>query len=108
MGDFEEKFIRESVLFSLADDLIAATAATHEERASLARKEVGIDKILLQMLALECQDEVQGDKALEIVGLMRQTRTLDIAMKVAVKYERTALAEKISELRDRMETDGIY
>lgn len=93
------------MLLSLKEDLISATAATHVEKTELARKEVGLDKILLQMLALECRDEDKGSKALEIVGLMRQSRTLDMAVKVAVKYERTTLAEKISQLRTEMDLD---
>jgi len=101
----EEKFVRESVLCSLQEDQVAATAATHIERADLARKEVAIDKILVQMLAVECKEEDKGAKALEIVSLMRQSRTLELAVKVAVKYDRMALAERISQMRGEMELD---
>ena len=105
MPDFEERFLRESILHSLADDLVANTSATREEQADLGKREMAIDRLLVQMLAIECKDEDRGDRALEIVGLMRQRRTLDMAIQVAGKYDRTLLAEKIAKLKDRMEIE---
>jgi len=64
-----------------------------------------IDKTLLQLLGLECQSEDYGPKALEICGLFRQRRTLELAIKVAVRFNQGVLAEKIGELRDRMEVE---
>jgi chromosome transmission fidelity protein 4 len=54
---------------------------------------------------MECQDDDRGAKALEICGLFRQKRTLELAVKVAVRYGKLVLAEKIGELRGNMEMD---
>ena len=86
----EESFVRDSLHLSLFEDLLAATHATHAQRAELARKEVEVDKVLLQLLNVECREgEERGMKALEIVGLMRDRtgRMLEAAGKVAGRYE---------------------
>ncbi|KZF20612.1 WD40 repeat-like protein [Xylona heveae TC161] len=100
----EETFVRTSVELNLMEDLVNATAATHSQRTELARKEVDVDKALLQLLAIECREsEDKGMKALEIVELMRdQTgRMLEAAEKVAARFQRNMLAEKIRELAER-------
>ncbi|RVD88494.1 uncharacterized protein DFL_002677 [Arthrobotrys flagrans] len=105
IAKLEESYVRESVLVSLAEDLVDSTRAEEHEKMDVVRRNVSIDKILLQMLVLECKDEEKQSKCLEIVGLMRQPRTLEMAIKVAVKYDRHALAEKIEEMRNQMEED---
>ncbi|KAJ6262178.1 hypothetical protein Dda_2983 [Drechslerella dactyloides] len=105
MSKLEESFVRESVLLSLAEDLVEHTQATEDETLNVVKRNVVIDKTLLQILALECKDEEKNSKCLEIVGLMKQPRTLAMAVKVAVKYERHALAQKIEEMRNQMEED---
>lgn len=97
----EESFVRHSLHLSLFEDLLAATHATHSQRAELARKEVELDKVLLQLLNVECREgEERGMKALEIVGLMRDRtgRMLEAAGKVAGRYELGVLGEKIREV----------
>ena len=58
---------------------------------------------------LACKDDASagdgGARALEICSLFCQWRTLDMAVKVAVKYERRALADKISLLRDSIDIE---
>ncbi|KAK2755718.1 hypothetical protein FQN54_005868 [Arachnomyces sp. PD_36] len=101
---FEESFVRSSLMLSLHQDLVSATNATHSQRAELTRKEVEIDKILLQMLAVECREgEDKGMKALEIVGMMhdRGGKMLEAAAKVAQRYDRGLLEDKIRELAER-------
>ncbi|KAK6528701.1 hypothetical protein TWF694_003943 [Orbilia ellipsospora] len=105
MSKLEESFVRESILVSLTEDLVEHTRDADNERREVARRNISIDKILLQMLALECKEEEKRSKCLEIVGLMRQPRTLDMAMKVAEKYERHQLVQKIEEMRNQMEED---
>ncbi|KAH8147278.1 uncharacterized protein LAJ45_08756 [Morchella importuna] len=101
----EETFVRESVLHSLQEDFAAHTTTTTEEKRELVRCENIIDKTLLQLVAMECQDNDRGAKALEICGLFRQKRTLELAVKVAVRYGKLVLAEKIGELMGNMEMD---
>ncbi|KAH0565624.1 hypothetical protein GP486_000982 [Trichoglossum hirsutum] len=100
----EESFVRNSVTLALLEDLIAATTATHFQRSDLVRKELEFDKILLQLLAIECREgEERGAKALEIVGQMRDRsgKMIEAAGKVANRYGRNLLEEKIRELGEK-------
>ena len=100
----EESFVRGSLMFSLLEDLVAATNATHGQRTELSRREIEIDKALLQLVNVECREgEERGMKALEIVGLMKDRggKMIEAAGKVAGRYGRTVLQEKINELAER-------
>jgi chromosome transmission fidelity protein 4 len=100
----EEAFVRTSLLSSLLADLVEATRATRGQRLELARSEVEVDKTLLQLLAVECREgEERGMKALELVGLMRDRsgRMAEAAGKVAERYGRGVLGEKIREVGER-------
>ena len=91
-------------------DLIEATKSTHAQRTALARMEVDIDKTLLQMLAVECREgEERGMRALEIVSLMRDRtgRMIEAAGKVAERYGRTVLGEKIREIGEERLSGGM-
>jgi chromosome transmission fidelity protein 4 len=101
---FEEAFVRETLFLSLFQDLISSTNATRSQRAELAQKELGIDKLLLQMLAAECREsEEKGMKALELVKMMRDRsgKMVEAASKVAQRYDRSILEDKIRELGER-------
>lgn len=100
----EESFVRSSLLLSLLEDFVTSTNATHTQRTELSRREVEVDKALLQLLNVECREgEERGMKALEIVGLMRDRggKMIEAAGKVAGRYGRTVLQEKIGELAER-------
>ena len=100
----EESFVRSSLMHSLLHDELEATHSTHTQRTELARRELEVDKMLLQLLNVECREgEERGMKALELVSLMRDSngKMLDAAGKVAARYGRTVLQEKISELAER-------
>lgn len=101
----EENFVRHSVLLSLQEDSAAAmTDLGAEEHLNITNCENNVDRALLQLLMLACKDDDQGAKALEICGLFRQRRTLDMAIKVAIKYGRGVLVDKIERLKgDAME-----
>jgi len=101
---FEETFVRGSIILSLFRDLLASTNATSSQRTELARKELDIDKTLLQMLAIECREgEDRGMKALEIVNMMtdRNGKMTEAAAKVAQRYGRGVLEDKIRDLAER-------
>ncbi|CAL5872316.1 uncharacterized protein PFLUO_LOCUS6577 [Penicillium psychrofluorescens] len=101
---FEEAFVRSNVLLSLYRDLLASTNATASQRAELARKELEMNKTLLQMLANECREgEDRGMKALELVGMMsdRNGKMVEAAAKVAQRYGRGVLEDKIRDLAER-------
>lgn len=99
----EESFVRSSLLLSLLEDLVSSTNATHTQRTEQSRRELEVDKALLQLLNVECREgEERGMKALDIVGLMkdRSGKMVDAAGKVAGRYGRTVLQEKICELAE--------
>jgi chromosome transmission fidelity protein 4 len=82
----------------------------HTDRASSSQKaEVGavsrdVDKILLQLLAAECREgEERSMKAYELAALMkdRTGQMLEAAGKVAARFQRDLLGEKIRELAER-------
>lgn len=101
---FEEVFVRGKFMLSLFQDLLGSTNATPTQRAELARKELELDKILLQMLAVECREgEERGMKALELVHMMkdRNGKMVEAAVKVAERYGRGVLVDKIRELAER-------
>jgi len=101
----EESFVRTSVLLSLLDDSVSAVQnPAHEQRSELARREIELDKVLLQLLAVECREgEERGMKALQIVGLMKDRggKMIDAASKIAARYGRSVLEEKIREVGER-------
>ena len=90
-----------SLLTAQQQDLIDFTKSTNAQRTALARMEVDIDKTLLQMMAVECREgEERGMRALEMVTLMKDKtgRMVEAAGKVAERYGRTVLGEKIREV----------
>lgn len=100
----EEQHLRLAALHALASDAQAATRTGAAQRAALARQELEIDKVLLQLLAAECVEaEERGMKCLEIVGLMRDRsgRMLDAAAKVAGRFGRDTLRAKIRDVEER-------
>lgn len=100
----QEQFVRNSLLLDLQDDLVTHTNATHSQRTEVAQREIEVDKVLLQLLAAECREgEERGMKALEIVSLMkdRSGRMLEAAGKIASRFGRDVLGEKIAALAER-------
>lgn len=100
----EESYVRKMIDAALTADLVENTNSSHSERTELARRELEVDKTLLQMLAKECREgEERGMKALELVELMRDSsgRMMEAAVKVAERYERSVLSEKIREIGER-------
>ena len=101
----EETFVRETLLLNLLEDhLLATSQPSTSQRASLSRRSLEVDKTVLQLLNVECREgEERGPKALELVELMRDRsgRMLEAAGKVAARYERGVLGEKIREVSER-------
>ncbi|RDW69143.1 WD40 repeat domain-containing protein [Aspergillus mulundensis] len=103
----EESFVRGNLILSLFQDVISSTHATASQRAELSRKELELDKVLLQLLAIECREgEDRGMKALELVHMMkdRNGKMVEAAVKVAQRYNRGVLEDKIRDLAARRYT----
>lgn len=97
----EGQFVLNSILTAQHQDLVDNTKSTNTQRTALARMELEIDKTLLQMMAVECREgEERGMRALEMVALLRDRtgRMIEAAGKVADRYGRTVLGEKIREV----------
>ncbi|KAF7679416.1 dna polymerase alpha accessory factor mcl1 [Alternaria burnsii] len=102
--DHEQAFILASTLHSQLSSTLLHTRPTASQKSALSTLEVAIDRALLQLLGLEClAGEDHGMKALEIVSLMRDAngKMLDLAGKVASRYGREMLGEKIRELAEK-------
>ncbi|KAJ9604555.1 DNA polymerase alpha accessory factor Mcl1 [Cladophialophora chaetospira] len=102
----KETYVRSSVLLGLLDDLVQGLGerASHSQKTEVMKRELDVDKILLQLLAVECREgEERGMKALEIVGLLkdRSGKMLEAAAKVAGRWGRTVLEDKIREVAER-------
>ncbi|KAL2131337.1 hypothetical protein VTI74DRAFT_5245 [Chaetomium olivicolor] len=101
--DLTQTYLQKSLLHSQLSDLLSSSrSTTASQRALLARLELDIDKTLLQMLAVECREggEERGMRALEVVQLMRDHsgRMIEAAGKIAERYGRAVLREKIREV----------
>ncbi len=102
----EETYVRSSVLLALLDDLVQGLGerASLSQKTGILKKELEVDKILLQLLAVECREgEERGMKALELVGLLkdRSGKMLEAAAKVAGRWGRSVLEDKIREVAER-------
>ncbi|KAF5643298.1 chromosome transmission fidelity 4 [Fusarium sp. NRRL 52700] len=100
----EQQFMLHNVKAAQLQDLMEATSGSHTLRSQLSRLELEIDKTLLQLLAVECREgEERGMRALEMVQLMRDRtgRMMEAAGRVAERYGRTILGEKIREVGEK-------
>ncbi|UKZ73382.1 hypothetical protein TrVFT333_001028 [Trichoderma virens FT-333] len=105
----EQLFMLKGVQAAQLRDLVDATSGSHSQRSLLSRIELEIDKTLLQLLAVECREgEDRGMRALEMVELMRDRtgRMMEAAYKVAERYGRTILGEKIREVGENRVSGG--
>jgi chromosome transmission fidelity protein 4 len=100
----EDQYLLSLLRHSLQSDLVDNTNATHAQKAQVPLLEREVDKSLLQLLANECREgEERGMKALEIATLMkdRSGQMLEAAGKVAQRFQREVLAQKILALAER-------
>jgi chromosome transmission fidelity protein 4 len=100
----EQQFMLKGIQSAQIRDLVESTSGSHAQRSALARLEVEIDKTLLQLLAVECREgEERGMRALEMVELMRDRsgRMFEAAGKVAERYGRSILGDKIREVGEK-------
>jgi chromosome transmission fidelity protein 4 len=102
--NLEEQYVRTALQHSLVSDLVEHTNATSAQRAEVPALEREVDKVLLQLLANECREgEERGMKALEIATLMRDRtgQMLTAAGRIASRFQRDILGEKITQLAER-------
>jgi chromosome transmission fidelity protein 4 len=100
----EQQFLLHDIQAAQVRDLVDATSNSLTQRSLLSRIELDIDKTLLQLLAVECRSgEDRGMRALEMAELMRDRtgRMFEAAGKVAERYGRNILGDKIRELGEK-------
>jgi chromosome transmission fidelity protein 4 len=102
----EERFVRESLVLELLRDGVdeAGGGGGHRVKAEVARREVEVDKLIMQLVAAECREgEDRGMKAVEVARLTRDRtgRILKAIGKVASRWEQGVLEEKILELAEQ-------
>ena len=100
----EQSLILTQTLHTQLSSTLSHTRPSSYQKQALTDLEVHIDRTLLQLLGLEClAGEDRGMKALELVTLMKDAngKMLDLASKVATRYGREVLGEKIRELAER-------
>ncbi|GBF60574.1 minichromosome loss protein [Trichophyton mentagrophytes] len=100
----QESLVRANLDYTLLEDCIMASEIGAAGDAELRRKALDIDKILLQLLAVECREgEERGMKALELVTMLRDRsgKMLDAASKIAQRYQRSILDDKIRTIAER-------
>lgn len=108
----QESFVRTNLTASLLEDCVEAEEADSARANEQRRKEIEIDKIILQLLAVECREgEEKGMKAYELVTLLRDRtgKMLEAASKIAQRYDRSILDERIRKLAEKRllgEEDG--
>lgn len=101
----EQQYLLNGIAAAQLQDLAESTRGSHAQRSAVARLELEIDKALLQLLAIECREgEDRGMRALEFVELMRDRtgRMVEAAGKVAERFGRSILGEKIREVGERL------
>lgn len=105
----EQNYLLKGLQAAQMADLVDSTAAGGGQRSALARLELDIDKTLLQLLAIECREgEERGMRALEVVKLLRDRsgKMVEAAGKIAERYGRTILGEKIREMAEEKAGSG--
>lgn len=105
VAELEETYLRYNTLLSLQQDRANGRILDSEEQVEIVNRRNNVDRALLQLVIKACIEEDQAAKALEICGLFTQRRSLDLAARAAIKYNRQVLADKIGELRDQMESE---
>ncbi|KAK0626203.1 WD40-repeat-containing domain protein [Immersiella caudata] len=100
----EQDYLLKGIQAAQLADLVDSTTSSASQRAAFSRLELDIDKTLLKLLAIECREgEERGMRALEVVSLFRDRsgKMIDAAGKVAERYGRTILGEKIREVGEK-------
>ncbi|RMZ89995.1 hypothetical protein DV736_g2783, partial [Chaetothyriales sp. CBS 134916] len=98
----EEHFVRATVLATFLADSIDYDGgnATLTRRTELLTRELEVDKLLLQLVNVECREgEDRGMKTLEIVKMMkdRNGKMIEAAAKIVGRWGYTVLEEKIRD-----------
>ncbi|KAG5367206.1 Minichromosome loss protein 1 [Yarrowia sp. B02] len=91
----ESDYLRKSVMVELEEG--------REEPENLGNLEIEVEKALLRLLHAACKSEFKLNKCLYIFRRLQNEECKEAAVKIALRCNRTILAEKINELREKDE-----
>ncbi|RKF71656.1 Minichromosome loss protein 1 [Golovinomyces cichoracearum] len=101
LNQFEQEFALKCILIIQQQDHIQRTPSSKDQKDILQKLRLEIDKTLLKMMNLECREsEDRGMRALEIATMFHDKtgRVIEAAVKIADRYSRTILSQKIREV----------
>ncbi|KFH70872.1 hypothetical protein MVEG_03719 [Podila verticillata NRRL 6337] len=96
-GQHEEAWLRQKILSGLNKDEKIAMSVESSDNV-VARKELDMDKLAIQMIDLACQDE-RTQKALDLTAMLCNLRSIDAAIKIAHHYNLHSLMERMNKVR---------
>ncbi|KAF9374209.1 hypothetical protein CPC16_001431 [Podila verticillata] len=97
-GQHEEAWLRQKILSRLNKDEKIAMSVESSDNV-VARKELDMDKLAIQMIDLACQDE-RTQKALDLTAMLCNLRSIDAAIKIAHHYNLHSLMERMNKVRE--------
>ncbi|KAF9298822.1 hypothetical protein BGZ74_009205 [Mortierella antarctica] len=97
-GQHEEAWLRQKILSGLNKDEKIAMSVESSDNV-VARKELEMDKLAIQMIDLACQDE-RTQKALDLTAMLCNLRSIDAAIKIAHHYNLHSLMERMNKVRE--------
>ncbi|KAK9235116.1 WD40-repeat-containing domain protein [Lipomyces kononenkoae] len=105
--ELEEQYLRDNVLLQLYKDSALSASGSEDgleddQKDEISRRELGIDKTILQLLHIACRTGQHG-KAYGLLSMIYKQQALEAANKIAQRYQMTALAEKINRELEKRE-----
>ncbi|KAI9017336.1 WD40-repeat-containing domain protein [Gaertneriomyces semiglobifer] len=98
-GVAEERLFRSTVLAEHFRGEAESKGEFELRESELSRKDLDIDKILLQLIMAACKGE-KVQRALDLCGSLHNMKAIDGAIKIAVSNHLPALAEKMNLLKE--------
>ncbi|GJJ69992.1 chromosome transmission fidelity protein 4 [Entomortierella parvispora] len=97
-GQHEEGWLRTRILSGLNKDEKIATTASRDDDI-VARKELEMDKLVLQMIDLACKSD-RTQKAQDLTAMLCNLRSIDAAIKIAHHHNLHSLMERMNWVKE--------
>ncbi|KAF9194749.1 hypothetical protein BGZ51_007978 [Haplosporangium sp. Z 767] len=97
-GEHEEGWLRQKILSGLNKDEKMAMSLEQTDNV-VARKELEMDKLALQMIDLACRSE-RTQKALDLTAMLCHLKSIDAAVKIAHHHNLHSLMERMNKVKE--------
>ncbi|KAG0228743.1 hypothetical protein BGW41_003354 [Actinomortierella wolfii] len=97
-GQHEEAWLRSKILVGLTRHERLAMSLDAMDK-QIARKELEMDKLILQLIDLACRGE-RTQKALDLTAMLSNLKSIDGALKIAHHHGLTNLMDRMNKLRE--------